>query len=166
MSRVAAVEVPRDSLLGGHARGGAFVDAYTIDVPCAVDLARFVSVFYATPLFRVERALLAVLLRRPSSDDDLRRLAAGASDRFAAWRVEARSTDEILLAAGRTRSWLHVAPRDGGTRLSFGSAVLPGRDGRMGALFGALLGFHRAYSRALLGSARRAIERRAGSPTT
>jgi hypothetical protein len=165
MSRVDAIEVPTDSLLGAHARGGAFVDAYAVEIARAVDLARFVSAFYSTPLFRIERALLAVLARRPSTDDDLRRLAAGASDRFAAWQVEARRADQLLLAAGRTRSWLCVVPDEHGTRLLFGSAVLPARDGRMGALFGALLGFHRLYSRALLAAAWRALQRESAQAT-
>jgi hypothetical protein len=69
---------------------------------------------------------------------------------------------------GRTRSWLMVAPTgngdSGGTQLYFGSAVVPVADlatgaRRMGFVFGALLGFHKLYSRALLWSARRKLTR-------
>lgn len=50
-----------------------------------------------------------------------------------------------------------------GTRLHFGSAVVPGRDRKTGALglglgFEALLGFHKRYSVALLRAARRRLE--------
>jgi hypothetical protein len=73
----------------------------------------------------------------------------------------------LLLAdfTGATRSWLmsEVVPA-GGTRLWFGSAVVPRRHGpggqpQFGAGFHALLGFHRAYSRALLAAAGRRLSR-------
>jgi hypothetical protein len=63
---------------------------------------------------------------------------------------------------GRTRSWLMSAAAPDGdatrTRLYFGSAVVPAlnpRSGRneMGFVFRALLGFHKIYSRVLLGAA-------------
>jgi hypothetical protein len=47
-----------------------------------------------------------------------------------------------------------VAPDGAGTRLFFGSAVVPDRHGRMGAGFSALLWFHKIYSVALLRAAR------------
>ncbi|HET9483682.1 MAG TPA: hypothetical protein VFO79_06985, partial [Xanthomonadales bacterium] len=92
-------------------------------------------------------------------------LASGRADAFAAWSVEGRTDDQLLLCDlhGRTRSWLMSAPLDGGTRLYFGSAVVPvaGRDGRatLGTGYRALLGFHRIYSRVLLRSARARLER-------
>ena len=52
-------------------------------------------------------------------------------EKFAAWHVENRSENEILMCdfRGRTRSWLMVAPvstvSDARTRLYFGSAVVP-----------------------------------------
>ena len=50
-----------------------------------------------------------------------------------------------------------------GTRLYFGSAVVPTRDratgeARMGTVFRALLGFHKLYSVILLSAARSRIE--------
>jgi hypothetical protein len=79
--------------------------------------------------------------------------------------VEDRAANQLLMCdlAGRTRSWLMVAPLQAGgassTRLYFGSAVVPVRDmasgqPRMGLLFKALLGFHKLYSRILLQAAR------------
>ena len=108
-----------------------------------------------------------MVARRPSTDAEAGELALGARDRFAAWTVEGRSADQLLLAdaMGGTRSWLMTEPGEGGsTRLYVGSAVVPRRrDGsatpRMGFLFHALLGFHRLYSRALLKAARRRLER-------
>ena len=74
--------------------------------------------------------------------------------------MEGQDGTQILLGdfSGRTKSWLMVAPLDDtGTRLYFGSAVVPARsrDGqrRMGWVFHALLGFHRLYSRLLLQAA-------------
>jgi hypothetical protein len=54
--------------------------------------------------------------------------------------------------------------RGAGTRLYFGSAVVPLRDAktggtRMGPLFRALLGFHRLYSRVLLRAAAKRLSR-------
>ena len=136
-----------------------------MDVPGTVTHARFVEAFYTSWLFRVERAILAAAARRPSTDADVRALAAGASERFAAWTVEARAADQLLLSdmQGSTRSWLMVAPGPATTTLYFGSAVVPrrarsaGEAPRMGWLFRALLGFHALYSRALLSLAARAV---------
>jgi hypothetical protein len=126
--------------------------------------ADYVAAFYTGALFKVERRLLAWFVARPSTDVQARQLADGTLDAFAAWTVEARATDQLLMCdfQGRTRSWLMVAPVDGSptpcTRLYFGSAVVPAatespdRDRRR-LMFRALLGFHRAYSRALLGAA-------------
>jgi hypothetical protein len=98
---------------------------------------------------------------KPSSDADARRLARGEAETFAAWSVEARALNQILLCdfMRRTRSWLMLAPTDtGGSRLYFGSAVVPVAIGsgkaRLGFPFNALLGFHHLYSRILLAAAR------------
>jgi len=81
-------------------------------------------------------------------------------------RVEDRTADQLLMyetLSGKTRSWFRVGTRDGGTRLYFGSAVLPvGKkpDGspRMSVLY-ALLGFHKIYARILLHSAGARLQR-------
>jgi len=51
----------------------------------------------------------------------------------------------------------HEEPAAGGTRLYFGSAVVP--KARRRPTFAGLLWFHQAYSKALLASARRRLER-------
>lgn len=130
----------------------------------------FVEAFYTTALFKVERLILAWFVARPSTDLQARQLAEGSTDSFAAWRVEGRAPDQLLLTdfVGRTRSWLMVAPVPGAnarTRLYFGSAVVPrGHAGkgppRMGLAFHALLGFHKLYSRLLLRAARSRMQAR------
>jgi hypothetical protein len=157
--------LPAGSSLRDYADAGAYADCYAASAPGTVSLARYVSAFYHSPAFRPERLLLR-LLGHPSDDADIERLAAGTAAAFAAWTVESRTDDSLLLrdVTGRTRSWLKVEPgADGTTRLYFGSVVVPrqvaGGEPRMGPLFGALLGFHRFYSRALLASARKRLLR-------
>ena len=157
--------VPPDSLLDRFARSrGAFADAYVQALPRRVPLAEFVEAFYTTRLFKTERLLLAVLGKR-SSDAMARAVARGEGERIAVWTIEARTADELLMHedSGITRSWFKAEPQaDGGTRLWFGSALVPRRRGpggepRFGLGFHALIGFHRWYSRALLAAALRRL---------
>ncbi|MBW8844954.1 MAG: hypothetical protein JF607_08295 [Burkholderiales bacterium] len=167
MAQVTDTPVPPDSLLGRLAtERRAFADAYTMKLPRAVSPADFVEAFYTTRLFKVERLLLK-LLGRPSSDAAARALARGEAERFAAWTVEARAGNELLMHedSGATRSWFKTeAGEGGGTTLWFGSAVVPrrppapGAEPRFGLVFNALLGFHRHYSRALLRAAARRLQ--------
>ena len=151
-------ELPPDSLLLPY-DGAGYADCYVTALPFPVTAAAFIEGFYTTPLFKLERMILSRMLRRPSTDAQARELAVGRRHSFAAWSVEARKEDQILLAAGRTRSWLATAPDTAqGTRLYFGSAVVPRRAASgartMGFWFRALGGFHKVYSRALLRAAR------------
>ena len=106
-------------------------------------------------------------MRKPSTDAQARALASGASSTFAAWRVEARTANQLLVCdfLGYTRSWLMIGPPgDGATRLYFGTAVVPARDTVSGQAswtfsFRALLPFHRLYARALLHAACARLER-------
>lgn len=160
-------ELPDDALLHRYRAGGGHADCYATTIARAVRHEDFVAAFYTTWLFRLERAILGTFAARPSTDAQARELAAGTAETFAAWRVEARAADQLLLCdvLGRTRSWLMTAAdAGGGTRLYFGSAVVPIVDRRtvrkrMGFAFRALLGFHHLYSRALLHAAARALER-------
>ena len=156
-----ATTVPADSFLGAYAAKGAFTDCYAASVPGSVSLSEFVLAFYTTPLFKVERWLLAKLLRMASSDQQARQLADADTEQYSAWKVEQRSGTEILMDAGQTRSWLSVQPlaeTGTSTTLLFGSAVVPMRPGgKFGVPFHALLGFHRLYSRLLLSSAAKRV---------
>lgn len=157
-------ELPADSLLGAYQERGHYTDCYYADVAGSVSLAQCVSAFYTTPLFKLERAILARAVSKPSTDEQALELADGALDTFAAWRVEAREDTQLLMCdfRGQTRSWFMRAPQDGGTRLYFGSAVVapeprPGEKPRLAPAYAALLPFHRLYSRALLSSAKRKL---------
>ncbi len=157
MLPVRAAELPASSLLSRYVAAGAYADCYVTELPGSVSHAQFVEAFYTTTLFKLERLLLGLLISRPSTDAQARELAEGHSPSFAAWSVEARAQDEVLLSAGRTRSWLMVSAQASSTRLFFGSAVVPRRSqghGGLGLVFSALLWFHKLYSRALLLSAR------------
>ena len=163
---MAEVAEPDEALLARYsAQDGCYTDCFAVDVPGVVSFEAYVAAFYTTWLFKLERAILKLAVKRPSTDAQAVELAAGRRDSFAAWDVEARAEDQLLMCdlAGRTRSWLMVAPADGGTRLYFGSAVVPvtGKDGKptLGFGFSALLGFHKLYSKALLWSAVRKLKR-------
>ncbi len=158
--------LPDDALLRTYSHAGDYTDCYVTEIARAVTHADYVEAFYRTRLFRCERWILSLLVNKPSTDDDVRELAHASGETFAAWRVEARTPDQLLLCdfRGSTRSWLMVATSGSTTRLYFGSAVVGRRnrqtgEKRMSPGFGALLGFHKLYSRGLLASARRALER-------
>lgn len=160
MSRIEPCEIPPDAFLRRYRDGQGYADCYRADFGGRVSQGDFVRAFYTSPLFKVERWLLAVFASRASTDADAVQLAAGTTHTFAAWTVEARSDEQLLLCdfTGRTRSWLMASPlADGaGTRLHFSSAVVSRTgtgQGRMGFPFNALLGFHRLYSRLLLRAA-------------
>lgn len=165
MPSVTACSLPTSALLLDAQAAGAFVDCYMTEVAGPVGHAAFVEAFYTTRLFKLERLLLGLLARRPTSDRQAMELATGSRNDFAIWHVEQRRTDQLLLAevTGRTKSWLMTVPQgmQGSpdtaprTRLYFGSALVPRTDRqtgqkRFGVLFHLLLGFHRAYSKALL----------------
>ena len=163
MPAIRTAELPARAFLQGYARVGAYTDCFRTDLPRAVSLAEFVEAFYTTWLFKLERLLLAWFVARPSTDAQAGAVARAEIENFAAWDVERRDGDQLLMCdmAGRTRSWFLAEPEGVGTRLYFGSAVVPamGADGRprMGAVFRLLLGFHKLYSRALLGAASRRL---------
>ena len=151
---VATCDLPEGAFLARYLDVG-HTDCYFVDVPQDVSFEAFVTAFYTTWLFKLERQILR-LVKRPSTDAEAAALAAGTRAQFAAWDVEARDGAQILMCdmGGRTRSWLKVASVDRGTRLYFGSAVVPDqKSGKMGWVFRALMGFHKLYSVMLLRAA-------------
>ena len=172
VARIAAVPLPERSFLQGYARVGAYTDCFCVDTGPGIPLAAYVEAFYTTWLFKLERVLLDWFVARPSTDAQARALALGEREEFAAWDVERRDHEQLLMCdlAGRTRSWFLSEPCAGGTRLYFGSAVVPavGADGRptMGAVFRVLLGFHKLYSRALMAAASTRLQRASPRPGT
>ncbi len=167
MPGIQACALPEHALLGKYTLNGSYTDCYATDIDSSVSHAEYVEAFYTGAVFKIERLLLDWFISRPSTDAQAKELAAGARDSFAAWTVEGRSTDQLLMCdvSGRTRSWLMVEPMNAtSTRLYFGSAVVPRLDKtsgqkRMGFPFNALLGFHKLYSRILLGAARSRLAR-------
>jgi len=154
---------PGNAMLANYLMDGTYTDCYATEVPGRISLAEFVFAFYTTFTFKLERLILKWVVAKPSVDSQARKLADGASERFAAWHVEDRTEEEILMCdfRGRTRSWLMAAPvpknsvSGARTRLYFGSAVVPIRNAKTGELslgfgFQALLGFHKIYSVLLL----------------
>lgn len=152
--RIQHDDLPSDALLHQYDQHGHYTDCFRIDLPTAVSLAQFIEAFYTTWLFRLERAVLSVALRRRITDTHVTELANGAQT-FAAWQVEGRDDAQILLrdVSGRTRSWLHcLAADDSSTRLYFGSAVLA-HDGTLSRIVTMTIPLHRAYARGLLRTA-------------
>jgi hypothetical protein len=169
-----ACALPEEALLARYTRDGAYTDCYATDVAGTVSHAEYVEAFYTGALFKLERLLLAWFASRPSTDAQAKELARGTLRSFAAWHVEERNDNQLLMCdfSGRTRSWLMVVPAGHAgstfTRLYFGSAVVPVVDktsgqATMGFMFKALLGFHKLYSQALLSAARSRLVRFAGT---
>ncbi len=163
---IEAIDPPTQALTQRYHAKGFFTDAYAMTIDREVSLATFVEAFYTTRLFKLERAILGLVVRKPSTDAQARALGLGEIDAFSAWTVEAREPDQLLLRDlnGGTRSWLMREAVAGGTRLYFGSVVVGKADGaagppRMGWLFHALLGFHRWYSVSLMRAAQRRLTR-------
>ena len=161
MQTVQIAPLPPGALLEGYAKGDAYTDCYVVELAHPASLEEFVVAFYTTPLFKLERWILSKMLGFTSTDNGARELAQGKVEVFSAWRVEARESGQIVLAAGRTRSWLMATPQSdtpaAGARLFFGSAVVPRKRGGFGWQFSTLLGFHKLYSRALLAAAARRL---------
>ncbi len=158
--------IPADALHARYAADGAYLDCYVTDLDRRVSQEEFLTAFYTTWLFKLERWILACSVRKPSRDAEARELARGMRTTFAAWTQEARTGDQILMCdfLGATRSWLRAVPEAGGSRLYFGSVVTARRnprtgERRIGTTYRLLLGFHRLYSRALLAAARARLRR-------
>ena len=165
MAEVRPQALPAHALLNRYAVPDGYADCFVTGIPGTVSHGEYVEAFYCSWLFRLERLVLTLLVAKPSSDADARALALGERETFAAWSVEARAADQLLVCdyQGKTRSWLMVesvveqgAPK---TRLYFGTGIVPvshrksgGR--RLSSGFSVLLPFHRLYSRALLRAAR------------
>jgi hypothetical protein len=164
---ISPAELPPSALLRKYVDEGAYTDCYTTEIPKVVTHSQYVEAFYTTFVFKLERWILRWLVAKPSTDADAKRLAHAETSSFAAWSVEGRTPDQLLMCdfMGRTRSWLMVAPTPSGigTRLYFGSAVVPvrGKSGKPkpGSGFNAMLGFHKLYSRVLLAAARSRLNR-------
>jgi hypothetical protein len=165
---IATQPLPSFALLSRYAAPGGYADCYTTELPGDFSHAEYVAAFYTTWLFKLERLVLATLVFKPSTDEQAEQLGRGERNAFAAWTVEARAPDQLMVCdyQGKTRSWLMVERLDGVTRLYFGTGIVPvvgapsGRP-RLSSFFRALLPFHKRYARALLAAARSRLVSRA-----
>lgn len=160
--------VPDSALLSAYSTAGTYTDCYVVVTSAPVTFAQYVIAFYTTPIFKLERFILRLALSKPSTDTQVEQLANGLTNKFAAWKVEARAENQLLMCDihGRTRSWLMLVPDENSesTQLYFGSAVVPIKHRSTGRLtlgfgFTALLGLHKLYSKILLASAIRKIRK-------
>ncbi len=173
MPAVIQESLPDNALLKTF-RGGArpeewghYGDCFSLMIPRKANLEEFVFAFYTSPVFRLERWILGVFARSPSTDADARAVANGSASRFSLWYVGERTASQLLMCDRfeRTRSWFRVMTVGGeGALLQFGSAVAaranPAGQRRQGGAFDFLKGFHMLYSRVLLSSAWRQMRRR------
>lgn len=162
-NRVTQCPVPSGTLLARYVgQGWTYTDCYDCDVPHDVVFDDFVHAFYTTWLFRVERLILSCVLRRPITDRDADMMLSGQSEEFAAWRVERRGENEILLCdkSLATGSWFGMQDLGAGrTRLMFGSVVVAD-EAPLHVAVRLILPIHALYSKALLGCAQGRICRR------
>lgn len=161
MFSIEPCDIPDDALLSKYLKDDTYTDCYRTDIPNTVTHAQYVIAFYTTLIFKLERLILKFAVSRPCTDAQAAQLATGTLDEFAAWHVEGRCENQLLLCdfKNRTRSWLMAVPlADGGqvrTRLYFGSVVVPVVNAKTGEssfgfVYRALLGFHKLYSVVLL----------------
>jgi hypothetical protein len=170
MLGIEVCDLPAGALLSAYCREGTYTDCFVTEIERQVSLQDYVAAFYSTTLFKAERQVLKWAVAKPSTDEQVRALAQAKTEQFAAWQVEDRRDDQILLSdyRGRTRSWLMCqntsTDAQAGTRLLFGSAVVGAQSdrangGTLGAVFNLVLPFHQLYARALLVSARQHLIR-------
>jgi hypothetical protein len=177
MLNISRIEVPDWSLLKTYRAPknpeawDYYQDCFTAKVDRSVALSEYIEAFYTGTAFRMERWILRFAVNKPSTDTDVRALAAGTATTFSAWRLLQRTDLQILLEdfQGRTRSWLAVLPApqtiDGLTVLHFGSGIAATQASASAAPvmprgFRWLSSFHVRYSEVLLHAARRQLARR------
>ena len=158
-----------NSLLASYAENG-YADSYCTELPGHISMEDYVFSFYTTALFKLERFILIWTVRKPSNDLQAKELMDGKTDKFAAWTIEARKDNELLMCdmLKRTRSWFMVkhtnindTPR---TQLYFGTGIAAATRGAtvktsIGLFFTLLLPFHKLYSVFLLLFAKRKLAR-------
>jgi hypothetical protein len=164
---VVEMPLPETALLQRYAASGEYTDCFATHIPVPSSLPEYVTAFYTTALFKAERRILDWLASLPSTDDEASQLARGTRNVFAAWTVEDRNDDQLLLIDVRqqTGSWFMHEAQGSRSRLYFGSVVFrreatpTGRELRW--TYRSLLGMHRFYSRALLSAARSRVSKMA-----
>ncbi len=151
---------PENSFLEKYLMNGNYVDCYTTTIDEQISLPEFIFGFYTTWLFKTERLILKLLVNKPSTDLQARQVSNAGINRFAAWTVENRNENELMMGdfLNRTRSWFMVEKAGAATKLYFGSAVVPAKGSEsLDFGFRVMLGFHQIYSVLLLYFAKRKL---------
>ena len=141
MERVRKCDLPANALSQRHRASGDYTDCFCTRIARDVRHPEFVEAFYTTRLFQLERWILARFVALPSTDAEAKALALGERVRFAAWTVEERAPDQVLLrdftgcthacCLGLQRaSWPQVQPRNRNIRISTGIGI-PSSHNRM-----------------------------------
>src|SRR3546814_949340 len=68
MPKIHATRLPNGALLEQYSASGAYTDCYSATLVGHISLADFMGVFYTTPIFKLERWILAKVLQLPSTD--------------------------------------------------------------------------------------------------
>ena len=162
---ITACSLPENAFLKSYAsRPGHYTDCFETDVAFDVSLKDFIEAFFTSPILRLERRLLG-LAGMPSKHQDALSLADGTGHKIAGWEIEQRDENQLLLTIFQNgiRTWLMVSPIESGTKLLFGSAVIPkytdSETPKVGGVMRALTGFHLLYSRIVLSAAKWQLKR-------
>lgn len=162
MLSIDKIPIPANTMLNKYTLiTGGYTDCYMTEISRTVPFPEYILAFYTTPLFKLERSIL-LTVSKPSTDHQAGQLADGLTERFAAWTVESRNGNEILLCdfLSRTRSWLMMRSDGMQTQLYFGSAVVPKTgEASLDVGFRAMLMFHKVYSVLLLYAAKSRLSR-------
>jgi hypothetical protein len=163
---VTQVDLPKASLLADYAKmKNCHTDCFSVEIDKSVCFEKYAYAFLTSPIFKLERWILKLILLRPSTDQQALRLAQGDSSQFAAWHVKAQNDQQLLMSdfSGKTRFWIMAEQNTESekTMLYFGSAVLPNKDGIMSKSiwFALMMQFHKLYSSVLLWSAKSKLKR-------
>lgn len=161
---VALETLPHRASILRYRLPGNYVDCFGATLRGTIGVEQLLASFLTAPAFRPERWLLACALDMRSGDGEAQALARGDRQAFAAWSVEERDAEQVLLCdfLGHTRSWFMTEPgsEPGGgivTRVRYGTAIVR-RDMHGVAHWGWSLAFwpllplHRLYARILLAS--------------
>lgn len=138
----------------------AYTDCFKAEVDQNVSFDDFARSFFTSPVFKLERIIIALTTGKKTTDRSVDDLISGQSDEFAVWQVEDRADNQILLRVGegQIRTWLMSEQSGDRTKFYFGSAILPlNANGDKGLLFHALSGFHKLYARTLLWMATKGV---------
>jgi hypothetical protein len=167
MLSIEKCEVIPNTLVASFLEKG-YADSYRTEVDGHISMKDYVYKFYTSPLFKLERFILTWSVRKPSTDMQAKEISEGNTNKFAAWTLEDRRENELLMRdmADRTRSWFmvnHLGTKENPkTQLYFGTGISPSpkrntEKSSIGFFFTALLPFHKAYSVLLLYFAKRQL---------